>query len=39
VRDGLHGTKTAFEEGLDAAVAEGVAAGRYIAEIGRILGM
>lgn len=39
VRDGLHGTKTAFEDSLDAAVAEGVAAGRYIAEIGRMLGL
>ena len=39
VRDGLHGTKTAFEDALDTAVAEGVAAGRYIAEIGRMLGL
>ena len=39
VRDALHGIRERFDDALDAAVAEGVQAGRYIAEIGRILGM
>lgn len=39
VRDGLHGMQKAFEDALDAAVAEGITAGRYVAEIGRILGL
>ena len=39
VRDGLHGIREGFENVLDTAVAEGLKASRYIAEIGRILGM
>jgi len=39
VRDGLHGIREGFETVLDTAVADGLKAGRYVAEIGRILGM
>ena len=39
VRDALHGIREGFDDALDTAVAEGVQASRYIAEIGRILGM
>ena len=39
VRDGLHGIREGFENVVDSAVAEGLKASRYIAEIGRILGM
>ena len=39
VKDGLHGIREAFENGLDKAIAEGLKGSRYIAEIGRILGM
>lgn len=39
VRDALHGIRDGFDDALDAAVAGGVEASRYIAEIGRILGM
>ena len=39
VREGLHGMRQAIENGLDAVVADGLKAGQYIAEIGRILGM
>lgn len=39
VRDGLHGIREAFENALDKAIAEGLKGSRYIAEIGRILGM
>lgn len=39
VRDGLHGVRTQLDDVLDAAVNEGIKAGQYIAEIGRILGM
>lgn len=39
VRDALHGIREGFDDALDAAVSEGVEASRYIAEIGRILGM
>jgi hypothetical protein len=39
VRDGLHGIRESIEHALDAAVAESMEGGRYIAEIGRILGM
>ena len=39
VRDALHGIREGFDDALDAAVAGGVQASRYIAEIGRILGM
>ena len=35
VRDSLHGIRDAF----DSAVADGLKASRYVAEIGRILGM
>jgi len=39
VRDGLHGIREGFENVVDSAVAEGLKASRYIAEIGPILGM
>jgi cell division septum initiation protein DivIVA len=39
VRDALHGIRERFDDALDTAVAGGVQASRYIAEIGRILGM
>ena len=39
VREGLQATKQSIEDGLDAAKAEGLKAGQYLAEIGRILGM
>lgn len=39
VRDGLHGIREGFENVVDSAVAEGLRASRYIAEIGRMLGM
>ncbi len=39
VRDGLHGVREAFENALDNALAEGLKGSRYVAEIGRILGM
>ena len=39
VREGLHGLRNAIESGLETAVADGLKAGQYIAEIGRILGM
>jgi cell division septum initiation protein DivIVA len=39
VRDALHGIRERIDNALDAAVAEGVEVGRYIAEIGRILGL
>jgi hypothetical protein len=39
VRDALHGVREGFDEALDTAVAGGVEASRYVAEIGRILGM
>jgi hypothetical protein len=39
VRDALHGIRERFHDALDTAVAGGVQASRYIAEIGRILGM
>ena len=39
VRDGLHGIREAFDNALDSAVADGLKASRYVAEIGRILGM
>jgi|SRR5262245_6238054 len=39
VRDGLHGIRQGFENVVDSAVAEGLKASRYVAEIGRILGM
>ena len=36
VRDALHGIREGFDDALDSAVAGGVQARRYIAEIGRI---
>lgn len=39
IRDGLHGMRAAIENGLDAAMAEGIKGSQYVAEIGRILGM
>jgi cell division septum initiation protein DivIVA len=39
VRDSLHGVRERVDDALDAAMAEGIEVGRYIAEIGRILGM
>jgi hypothetical protein len=39
VREGLQATREAFESVLETAVADGLKTGRYIAEIGRILGM
>lgn len=39
VREGLHALRMAFQEGLETVTADGLKAGRYIAEIGRILGM
>lgn len=39
VRDGLHGIRETMENALDTAVAEGMKGSRYVAEIGRILGM
>jgi len=39
VRDGLHGIREAFDNAVDTAVADGLKATRYVAEIGRILGM
>ncbi len=39
VREGLHGLRQATENGLETVVADGLKAGPYIAEIGRILGM
>src|SRR5437867_12775356 len=39
VREALQDMKRSIEDGLDAAKAEGLKAGQYLAEIGRILGM
>jgi len=39
VREGLYGLRHAIENGLETVVADGLKAGQYIAEIGRILGM
>ena len=39
VREGLHSMRQAIENGLETAVADGLKASQYIAEIGRILGM
>ena len=39
VRDALHGIREGMHNAVDTAVAEGLQASRYIAEIGRILGM
>lgn len=39
VRDALHDIRERFDDTLDAAVADGMEVSRYVAEIGRILGM
>jgi predicted nucleic acid-binding Zn-ribbon protein len=39
VRDALHDIRERFDEALDATVAEGIQVSRYVAEIGRILGL
>lgn len=39
VRDALHGIRERIDGALDTAVAEGIEVGRYVAEIGRIIGM
>ena len=39
VREGLHGIRGGFENVVDSAIAEGLRASRYLAEIGRMLGM
>ncbi len=39
VREGLHDMRQAIENGLETVAADGLKAGQYIAEIGRILGM
>jgi predicted nucleic acid-binding Zn-ribbon protein len=39
VREGLHAVREAAENGLETIAADGLKAGQYIAEIGRILGM
>ena len=39
VRDALHGIRAGFDDALHVAVAEGVEVSRYMAEIGRILGL
>jgi hypothetical protein len=39
VREGLHAVRGAAENALETALADGLKAGQYIAEMGRILGM
>ena len=39
VRDALHGIREGFDDALHTAVAEGMEVSRYMAEIGRILGL
>ena len=39
VRDALHDIRERFDDVLDATVAEGIEVSRYVAEIGRILGL
>jgi hypothetical protein len=39
VRDSLHGIRESFDTAWDTAVSDGFKASRYVAEIGRILGM
>jgi len=39
IRDGLHGIREGFENVVDSAIAEGLRASRYLAEIGRMLGL
>lgn len=39
VRDGLHGIREGFESAVDTAIVESLSVSRYVAEIGRILGL
>ena len=39
VAEGLHGVRDVFERVSDEVVADGVKAGQYVAQIGRILGL
>jgi cell division septum initiation protein DivIVA len=39
VREALHSLRLALEDGMEAAVGEGVKLGQYVALIGRILGL
>ena len=39
VREGLHAVRENIENSVDSAIAEAIKAGRYVAEIGRILGL
>lgn len=39
VRDALHGIRDAIDDAVDTAIAKSMKGSRYIAEIGRILGM
>ena len=39
IRDALHGTREGLENALDTVVAQGIKGSRYVAEIGRILGL
>lgn len=39
VRDGLHDIREVFDSALDTVVVEGIKGSRYVAEIGRILGL
>jgi hypothetical protein len=39
VREGLHDMRKVIEDGWDTVAADGLKAGQYIVEIGRILGM
>ncbi len=39
VRDALRGIRERIDDALDTALAEGIEVGRYVAEIGRILGL
>jgi predicted nucleic acid-binding Zn-ribbon protein len=39
VRESLHAVRAAVENGVESIAADGLRAGQYIAEIGRILGM
>jgi cell division septum initiation protein DivIVA len=39
VRDALHGIRERIDDALGTAVSEGIEVGRYVAEIGRIIGL
>lgn len=39
VRDALHGIRERIDDALGTAVTEGIEIGRYVAEIGRIIGL